>query len=696
MQRYRLIVVCLCGLLLTGVIQAQEVGPGTLSLNPRWDAIRTHAPMFYEAKLGWPKNTLLRGELQLECMVGPQLQCRTLSHPTALAETGLTLDVVLPPPLVNREEESFIVRANYLGETGTMFLDEHFLVGQVRWKRTMVVGVIEDRPGTIPAGMVETTGDPGEFFRSVTIEDYVPLVTKTQQDPTGGYRSQDELVALLRGWTQTVTNIPPAELPSEPLQLLAFDVLAISSDRLALLSAGQLEALRLWTQGGGSLAVSLNGKVSANLLPWLNQVAGGTTIEPVVGRMSDGTVRLLGEVGTVRRGFPGVGRSVLVSEPTSVAGSEWKKAILHLWKVRDEQQAAVLWNFKFKFDPQQDWTRRDPMEMLPWDVAYDSHATTVTGLLLPESVQGVPLWMVCSLLAGCLLIVVPGDYLVLGGLKLRRWTWMIMPVIAIAFAWSMFRTANAYMGTQDYLQRLTYIDLNQDGQPVRWSQFQLAFPASTKTSEHAQQGVLELDFGEGRSAAMDPAQIEETINSAEPDSYQRSETRDLPRGVAASDAPEYIGVLPGDYTVRRRLNQWTPRVSRLTSFRGLPDLPTTQPPVIDPDRLDGLFEQGGEALRAAFAPESPQAAVLVWHKGEFASAEPTATTSRFAKITQHVIQQTSRSGPGLFTILSQVSPQGADITEDLALDTFQTVVVVIVPDADESSFVAWRQLIPRS
>ena len=683
--------------LVTSILPAQDVGPGSLSLVPRWDTVRTHAPRYFEAHLQWPLRTLLEGELELECFVGPELQCRYTSYETALSENGMTLSVVVPPPVLNRETDNYVVRAHFRGTDRTIYLDEHFAVAPVRWKRTSVIGMIEDRSGSVPAGMVETNGDASDFFRSLQLEEFMPRPGRSRGTSSVWSMSPEQELSLLRGWQQVVTNVPPADVPTDPLQLLAFDILMASSEQLGKLSPGQRDALRLWTQGGGSLAVSITGKVSKSLEHWLNQIAGGRREQPTVSVGSLGEVTLLQESTDVLHAYPGVGRSVLVMSPPEVESRDWQQAMFHLWKLRSSQQDSIQRRGRFQFDVDQDWTRHDSYEPLPWDVTFDANATTLTSLLLPESVQGVPLWLVCSVLAGCLLVVVPGDYFLLGHFRLQRWTWLTVPLIALISSWFMIDTANSYMGSRDFVQTLTYVDLNADGEPVRSSQFQLSFPATSRDVTREYQETFEVDLGEGRSAqsalADDPVGAFERSGIGLQNVQERLAGAGTPALVAPADVTEYFGTVPSLYSLRRHVNQWTPRVSRITRFGLLSGLPDAAPSEIRELQWTDQGKLDRETVVAELAQAHPESVVLCWQRGEWSMHLPSEATDRLKSIAEHVAGQTHRDDRGMFHIVAQVSPQGGPLTEDLALDTQQLVVVLLQAEAEGSQFIAWRRLV---
>ncbi|MEZ5942809.1 MAG: hypothetical protein R3C18_15555 [Planctomycetaceae bacterium] len=711
----------------------QEVGPGNVAFNPTWDATRSHAPRFLDVQVNWPLPQLLEGSLEVENYRDSTLLNRWHSYETAITSPGQTLKLTLPPTLLDAERQRHIYRVQFHGRNQTIYLDEHDRPSELRWKRSMVVGVLEDRDTTVPAGMLRDA-DSIQFAASVKIEDYV-------------YSGNSDDINELRGWQQHVTTVPPVRLPDDPLRLLAFDILLASTEQIAKLDAAQLEALRLWTEGGGSLGISIAQPVPQRLGNWLNEIAGGTRVDPVLTVTQNGDVRFTeSNSSRIHLSYPGIGRAIVVRQEVYPDSWEWQKAMLHLWKVRETQFFSVQRRQRFQFTKDADWTTFDPYEPLPWDPTFDSSATTLTDLLIPSQVSGVPLWIVCSVLGVCLLIVVPGDYVILGTFKLRRWTWMVVPIVAIACTWYMVRTANNYMGNQDHSQTLTFVDMNQELEPVRWSRYELLFPATTKELNRPMNHVFEVDLGESGNSQ------EGTPVGPDPDTATRDEFRQYAEealsgsrriNLSRSDISSYTGSIPAEYSVRRQVNQWTPRVIRQTSFQPFQDVDASWlkklPPISEWPRpaqnpafyleMGNQFESlKGNAILLFLGSEPPQIAsgaralersVERPPKSEpddsiSSSAEeslPLVSTGnlqvgsyvslkgeispRMSKVATYVGRQTNRQDKGLFRIVGQVSPLATELSEDLAIAPDKPVVIVIIANDDESAFTAWRFVIAK-
>ncbi|MCA8991606.1 MAG: hypothetical protein KDA88_06485 [Planctomycetaceae bacterium] len=675
----------------------QEVGPGNVTFSPVWDATRSHAPRFLDVQVNWPLTQLLEGNLEVENYRDSKLLSRWESYETAITSPGQTLKLTLPPTLVESDRQRHIYRVQFHGRDRTIYLDEHDRPSEMRWKRSMVVGVVADRDTAVPTGLLRDA-DSIQLAASVKLEDYI--IVENPED-----------VDDLRGWQQHVTTVPPAKLPDDPLQFLAFDILLASTEQIATLDDGKLEALRLWTEGGGSLGISIAEPVPQRLESWLNEIAGGTRINKVLSISSGGGVQMLSRQNATgpHLAYPGVGRSVIVQAPLMTESVSWRQAVWHLWKVRPSQIVSAQRRRRFQFTRRSDWAippqrYADPH---PWDPNFDTTASVMTNLLIPSQVSGVPLWIVCSVLGICLLIVVPGDYLILGTLKLRRWTWLAVPVVAIGSTWYMVRTANSYMGNQDHSQTLTFVDMNQELEPVRWNRFELLFPATTKELSRQVNRVFEVDLGEGNSGQ------EATLVAPDPDWGTRDEfgrfadevlAGELRIKLSRTDVPNYTGSIPVDYTVKRRVNQWTPRVIRQTTFQPFTDVDTSWlqslPSLAEWPSLeaDPVFYRD---LQMRIGEQFGRCQILYWDNtnsqeyGKWLSEATNENSPRLMNVADYVTKQTNRTDNGLFRILGQVSPLATELTEDLAIAPDNDVVVIITANADESAFTAWRFVIAR-
>ena len=93
--------------------------------------------------------------------------------------------------------------------------------------------------------------------------------------------------------------------------------------------------------------------------------------------------------------------------------------------------------------------------------------STLFQLLMPRDVQMVPLGLIGAVLAAYVCAIGPIDYLLLGALKIRRFTWILFPVVTIAFAGFTLWLSRWYLGTNDSRLALEIHDVVKGGMVAR-------------------------------------------------------------------------------------------------------------------------------------------------------------------------------------------------------------------------------------
>ena len=293
--------------------------------------------------------------------------------------------------------------------------------------------------------------------------------------------------------------------------------------------------------------------------------------------------------------------------------------------------------------------------------------TALTNLLMPESVSGLPLRTVSLILVLFLLAIAPGDFLLLGWIRRRRWTWVLFPAVSLAFTGFTMWTARQHLGQTTYDRSITVIDVDQDGRPIRTSRFEMLFAPSNRQVLTEQHSSLMVPLDPGLDNLL-----QAPYRSNAPLTYERPWT--------------FTGNMPRKYTVSRDVRQWSPRLARTTYFGPRDEDDAAHLPTIDWDLLDANDSRGLVAF-------GPVYALRVSAQG----TRPLFNTSTFIppKMIELASKITSRHPSGLFFVLSQISPTGSGNWEDLALldasDPLQEVLVVITNPV-EGQYVITRQL----
>ena len=155
---------------------------------------------------------------------------------------------------------------------------------------------------------------------------------------------------------------------------------------------------------------------------------------------------------------------------------------------------------------------------------------------MPSDVRMVPTSVIVGLLLTYVAVIGPLDYWILGWFRIRKYTWVMFPLMTLLFTLLMIAVAHHYLGANETGGRFTVTDVVDDGRPVRSSAIDLQFVGSRREiTPSIQSGLI---------------------------SWPRSEPLSL------------IGRFPNEYSVSRRIEQWSPEVIRTFTLTAdaIPDL----------------------------------------------------------------------------------------------------------------------------
>ncbi|MEZ6144282.1 MAG: hypothetical protein R3B91_02380 [Planctomycetaceae bacterium] len=179
----------------------------------------------------------------------------------------------------------------------------------------------------------------------------------------------------------------------------------------------------------GSLCVFVDTPVKQEVVDFLNHLTGNSYVNGAYLRTGEGRLPVVGEATGIDQHHCELGRLVVARGPVDYSREAWERAMLFLWKVRqhriDEWEQGEERKVAFPpdhYDQVQELTFQPNRELAnPW----------MTELMLPQTIQGIPLVTVCSILTLFLLIITAGRYFLLGWLRRRRWTWVVSCHVAV-------------------------------------------------------------------------------------------------------------------------------------------------------------------------------------------------------------------------------------------------------------------------
>ena len=585
---------------------------------------------------------------------------------------------------------------------------------------------------------------------ALSLENYNPLNQSVEEKSQA--TAQDAAETLAPNWAgRSIINFSgqwvARDLPLDPLSYCAFDLVLLSDGALARLNQDQMDGLSKWVRAGGSVCILPDAPMKPMHLELLRTLLGK--------QQSDATDLTLDDEGRllvvsdenepVLMSHYGLGRALILPAVDNLEQRLGKEdlgeVVAFLWKVR--RDSGIWKGEKWSEAAYMDWLRESGI-----DVQTDSNGVYITAetlrsserksfllpllmrsengrhyfnvshlesylggadrlnprtepllsfgeqLLLPEDVEMVPTSVITLILAGYVLTIGPVDYFLLGWLRLRKYTWVVFPIVTICFTFLTIAVAHDYMSSEDTGGRLVITDIVDNGIPARQTVLETLFlGAKTEiTTNHKSQLVVQ---------AEDSFTTADWVNN-----YGNGPER-------KSDTPlNYSGHFPQNYTILQEVQQWSPVSLRTLSLE--PE--GVKLPSIDwSDSTLVTTLEGNIRLRAALSQNQiPIHSAVIYHNGnqqalvgQLPPAFQAGSGQQVGMIGDNIpgsrtlaIQQllsyipTASSNTGLFRIVSQIAPQGAGSLEDLAFwdssDPSQWALVIMTTDGDE--FQVYRKL----
>lgn len=538
-----------------------------------------------------------------------------------------------------------------------------------------------------------------------------------------------------------------SEISEDPLWLCGFDVLLISDGGLTGLTSEQLAGVRTWLRGGGSLCVHAAEPLQSYHLNFLRDVTGfgrGRTGDLALD--SDGRLMFVtDEPGQPILAEAGLGRVALL--PTNVPLSEQLasyeqqgRLLKFLWRFRSDLEMRDPETFRRSLQARRLETAFEAGTQLEWNgsgysvvdgsgafserfrdrfgygYAYGNDAAGMRVLdkreidqflmftnlqpqvepvvkqmeefLLPESLELVPTSVMLLILFGYILVIGPIDYVVLGRLKARKYTWIVFPIVTVFFTLLTMGVARFYMGDQNSINTLTITDLGEGGEPLRQSAISTVFYSSYDMLTLPQRNTLVVQMEEAAFSRMN--------------SFEST-------AVNNDDPPMFSSAFPSSWSFMQPVRQWSPITLRSLTFSpdmektAIPDFPWDDASVLT--TTAGLASLTEEVRQLTQVTGRPHAAMVLnagrligsaglsgvsserldrlQMGGPYFAANPAAFDAIVRSIpTQRPLQASSSIAPqGFLNIVSGISPQGSETLEDLVIsdstDPSEYVLVVI-------------------
>ncbi len=648
--------------------QGIKNGPLKMLMTPLATRARSQAPLPVTITLKSTDLELIRGELMIRIQISDR-QTHLLRIPDLALTNGETrFRIMIPEVRVDQLDLAVRARAEFTTGSRVYDLGEHDIVIPVESRRNSTIINVQSKDRIVLRSQLE-------LLDSLALHRFSPENQNAQR-------------------VNLVTNpssVSPDDLPTSSIALLGVDLVLIHQDNLADLRVQHLAAVVEWVRAGGSVCVVPPHRgLEERHIQFLNALAAASHDRPAYGLDVDRKLQVFDDSPNgVRLARPGLGRAVIVEDPDQFEPWEdsrsWIPVVCFLWKMRLDQTSQIL---RSTTDTDVGvWVRRK-IPVGGFDDGYvpldsDAPLRELTFEMRPPRAKSVPYLAFLVILLTFLLLAAPGDYFLLGWLKMRRYTWWFLPICSLGFTWLTASIAERSLGTTDFNAAYDVVDIGEQGDVVRATRFEMVLVASPQVREIPLSQTIYVDL---------------TRANQEIDSHLAEELRQQGAFSEAAQAinqrtneiPVLTGRPPFEYVVQQNLRKWAPVVSRQTALgggRGANAIPWRELAEVDLLSVDGALN----ALKKIRERE-PSARVMMLTQGEFEK-------QRFGLDSSVILRNFIRAitiaeGSEYFSVLSQVGPTGHSNQEDLKIhdpsDPDDLVLIVVVPRGADKTIYRCR------
>ena len=566
---------------------------------------RSSGPLPVYVKLEYNKPQILTGDLELQIydavdvISRDDLMASLRYEDITLAGGDYEFNIVLPP-LKTAVTQNWAVVATFVTEDERIKLTSlPSKIGSAEPFDLLTTSPLE-RGALLCSCFKDSRRQSGSKYRqflesALSLDNYNPVYTRLELQAEQTEQVQLSGNQKLQMMGRTIIHFAgqwsSKDLPQDPLSYCAFDVVLLADEALAALQQEQLDGLLAWVKAGGSVCIVPDAPMKPLQLEFLRKLLEQGA-ENTANLSLDNEGRLLvasDETDPTLMSHCGLGRAVLLPTVEDFATRFTKEVfgpvVAFLWKVRKDQP---VWNgenwvsadliarlkdrgINAELDEEGIFTRDTQYQYYGYrekdgkyyfdynqmksqfgiDDRLGQQAEPLLGIaeqaLLPSDVEMVPTWIIGTILMGYVVAIGPGDYFLLGWLRLRKYTWVLFPLITGVFTLLTVMVANAYMGSEDTGGKLVITDLVGNGIPVRQTTLETLYYSAQANVENEHKNEMVV-LSEDNFSNLD---------------YYNQYNRQP----QSQDSPlSYSGHFPQNYSVSHRVQQWSPVSLRTLSL----------------------------------------------------------------------------------------------------------------------------------
>lgn len=322
--------------------------------------------------------------------------------------------------------------------------------------------------------------------------------------------------------------------------------------------------------------------------------------------------------------------------------------------------------------------------------------------LIPDEVEIVPLEYIGGILLLYVLAIGPGEYFLLGLLRLRRFTWITFPLLTAGFTLFTVWLSNDYLSSSVERTHATVIDVGEEGTALRENRFELLYTASTHDV------VTEIDRGlftpirHSRFGGIENEGFGVPVGATYRGRIPPGIRGEVESNSIVPGPPAIEGRPPGIHKAIQNVPQWTPQINRVFRINPADERIASELGKFDWNRNWDFRRDGRQLAQQAMQAFGSEARVigfvgretLLGNPGDFfnpaAGVDQTGMPHNRDFLTDICVRQPGK----LFEVVSQLAPHGGDNFEDLTLldvtDSSQSLLVIVVPE--ENGLRIYRKL----